>query len=75
MLDIQSMIGKEVEVVANGVSYRGELVEITDNEVNLKTLMQWICLPISAVNTVRIAGEIKQESEREGIISGHDTSI
>ncbi len=73
MTDIQSMIGKEVEVVANGVSYRGELVEITDNEVNLKTLMQWISLPISTVNTVRIAGEIKREPEREGTFSGHDT--
>ena len=64
MPDIQDMIGKEVEVTANGISYRGELVEITDNEVNLKTLMQWISLPISSVNTIQLAEQIRQAPER-----------
>ncbi len=67
MPDIQDMIGKEVEVIANGISYRGELVEITDSEVNLKTLMQWISLPVSAVNTIQLAKQIRQEPERGGV--------
>jgi hypothetical protein len=75
MPDIQAMIGKEVEVTANGISYRGELVEITDNEVNLKTLMQWISLPTSTVNTIRIVGQIRQEPAREGIFYGDDRQI
>ncbi len=67
MPDIQDLIGKEVEVIANGISYRGELVEITDSEVNLKTLLQWISLPVSAVNTIQLAEQIRQEPERGGV--------
>lgn len=70
MPDIQDMIGKEVEVIANGISYRGELVELSDSEVNLKTVMQWISLPMSTVNTIRLAGQIHRESERGGILGG-----
>jgi hypothetical protein len=68
MPDIQDMIGKEVEVIANGISYRGELVEITDSAVNLKTLMQWISLPVSAVNTIELAEQIRQSPERGCIL-------
>jgi len=75
MPDIQSMMGKEVEVIANGVSYRGVLMEVTDNEISLKSLMQWISLPVSAINTVGIPGQIRRESEREGILSRSDTPI
>ncbi len=63
MPDMQDMIGKEVEVTANGISYRGELVEITDNEVTLKTLMQWISLPMSSVNIIKLAEHIRQAPE------------
>jgi len=75
MPDIQSMMGNEVEVVANGIFYRGVLMEMTDNEVSLKSLMQWISLPVSAVNTVRIPGQIRREPEREGILSDYDRPI
>ncbi len=75
MPDIQAMIGKEVEVIANGTAYRGELVEITDNEVNLKTLMQWISLPVSTVNTIRIVGQRQQELAKEGILYWDDRQI
>ncbi len=75
MPDIQSMMGNEVEVIANGVSYRGVLMEITDDEISLKSLMQWISLPMSAVNTVRLQGQIRRESEREGILSSDNGPI
>jgi hypothetical protein len=68
VFDIQDMVGKEVKVIANGISYSGELVEITDSEVNLKTLMQWISLPVSTVNSIEIAGQIRKSSERGGIL-------
>ncbi len=66
MPDIQSMIGKEVEVIANGTSYRGVLVEISDAEVHLKTTMQWISLPVSDVSSVKLAGQAQREPDREG---------
>jgi hypothetical protein len=48
------MIGKEVEVIANGLSYTGVLVEVSETEVHLKGLMQWIALPVSSVSEVKL---------------------
>ena len=70
MSDIQNMLGKEVEVIANGTTYRGVLIEVSDVEVHIKTYMQWVSLPVSSVSEVRLAGEIRKESEREGILPG-----
>jgi hypothetical protein len=56
MPDIQSMIGKEVEVIANGVRYTGVLIEVSDVEVHLKGTMQWIALPVSSVSEVKLKG-------------------
>ncbi len=67
MPDIQSMIGKEVEVLASGTTYRGILIEVSDTEVHLKTSMQWISLPASSVSAVKLVGEKRRESDREGI--------
>ncbi len=53
MPDIQSMIGKEVEVIANGMRYVGVLIEVSDVEVHLRTSMQWIALPVTSVSEVR----------------------
>jgi hypothetical protein len=54
MLDILDMIGKEVDVIANGVKYSGVLVEVSDAEVHLKTSMQWVSLPASSVSTITL---------------------
>ncbi len=55
MPDIQYMIGKKVEVFANGIIYSGELIEVSDVEVYLKGSMQWLSLPASAVSEIRLA--------------------
>jgi hypothetical protein len=68
MADIQSMLGKEVEVIANGTTYRGVLIEVSDADVHIRTSMQWVSLPISFVSSVKLAGEAKREAEREGIL-------
>jgi hypothetical protein len=69
MPDIQSMIGKEVEVIANGTSYRGVLIEVSDTEVHLKSTMQWMSLPASGVSSIKLAGVVVREWEREGLFS------
>ncbi len=66
MPDIQSMIGKEVEVIANGMTYRGVLVEVSDVEVHIKTTMQWIALPASTVSSVKLKGASERALERDG---------
>ena len=55
MRDVSDMIGKEVEVICHGMSYKGTLVEVSDTEVHLKTLAQWLSLPASSVGEVRLA--------------------
>ena len=75
MSDIQSMLGKEVEVIASGMTYRGVLIEVSDAEVHIRTSMQWVALPVSSVSAVKLAGEVKREAEREGILpGGNDTT-
>jgi hypothetical protein len=54
MPDIQKMIGKKVEVSANGIIYSGELIEVSDVEVYLKGSMQWLSLPASSVSEIRL---------------------
>ena len=53
MPDIMSMIGKEVSVTDNGLSYTGVLIEVSDLEVHLKGSFQWITLPVSSVSEIR----------------------
>jgi limonene-1,2-epoxide hydrolase len=55
MPDIIEMIGKEVEVIANGTSYRGVLIEVSDTEVHLKGMLGYVSLPASGVTEVRLA--------------------
>jgi hypothetical protein len=54
MPDIQSMIGKKVEVIANGLSYTGVLTEVSDTEVYLKGVIQWFYLPTSTVSVIKL---------------------
>jgi len=54
MADIQAMLGKEVEVVANGMRYSGILIEVSDEEVSLKNPNQWLSLPVSSVNSIKL---------------------
>ncbi len=74
MPDIQSMIGKEVEVIANGMTYRGVLIEVSDTEVHLKSTMQWMSLPVSGVSSIKLAGVAVRDWEREGLFSNGSTS-
>ena len=55
MPDITEMIGKDVEVIANGMSYTGVLIEVSETEVHLKGMLGYVSLPTSAVTEVRPA--------------------
>lgn len=54
MTDIQNMLRKEVEVIANGMSYTGVLIEVTDADVHLQGSLQWISLPMSSVTDIKL---------------------
>jgi hypothetical protein len=64
MPDIQSMIGKEVEVIANGMLYTGVLIEVSDVEVHLKGAFQWIALPVSAVSEMKLKAGVTPRPDR-----------
>jgi hypothetical protein len=67
MPDIQSMIGKNVEVIANGIRYSGLLIEVSDAEVHLRSTLQWISLPSTSVSSITVKDAVTHEPEREGI--------
>ena len=54
MSDVQSMLKKEVEVISNGMSYTGVLIEVSDSDVHLQGSLQWISLPLSSVTDIRL---------------------
>jgi hypothetical protein len=64
MPDIIEMIGKEVEVVANEVSYKGVLIEVSETEVHLKGMLGYVSLTTSAVTEVRPAEKKVVQWER-----------
>lgn len=49
------MVGKDVEVIANGMAYKGILIEVSETEVYIKTLLQSLALPASSVTEIRLA--------------------
>lgn len=55
-MDVLLLIGKEVVVLANGIEYRGQLVEINNEEVYLKTELGWVTIPVNAISEIRPAG-------------------
>ncbi|HUJ80181.1 MAG TPA: hypothetical protein VLY45_07700 [Nitrospiria bacterium] len=52
---IEILKGQQVEVIYNGVLYRGRLVGATEDEINLQTGTDWVMLPLEGITTVRQA--------------------
>ncbi|MBI3995797.1 MAG: hypothetical protein HY349_07465 [Nitrospirae bacterium] len=56
MLDeLESLKGQQVEVVFNTLIYRGELAGASEDEIYLKTAMDWVTLPMEGITQVRKA--------------------
>lgn len=51
--EIRYLIGKDVEVVANGIVYRGRLIEVGSQEVYLKGDSGWITLMTADIDEIR----------------------
>ncbi len=51
--EIRYLIGKDVEVVANGIVYRGRLIELGMEEVYLKADAGWITLMTGDIEEIR----------------------
>jgi hypothetical protein len=53
MDDLIKLIGKEVIVEADGIIYRGELIEVTEEETYLKSETGWITIPMEKISSIR----------------------
>jgi hypothetical protein len=51
--EVAYLVGKDVEVVANGIIYRGRLIEIGMEEVYLKGQTGWITIMTHDVDEIR----------------------
>jgi hypothetical protein len=51
--EVGYLVGKNVEVVANGIIYRGRLIEIGMEEVYLKGVTGWITLMTHDIDDIR----------------------
>jgi hypothetical protein len=50
-----ALIGHEVEAVANGIRYRGKLIEISETEVFIQGEMGWMQLKVDEVTEIKPA--------------------
>jgi hypothetical protein len=51
--NLPELIGKEVEVIADGLLYRGRLIEISETEVFLQSDLGWIQLQVELVTEIK----------------------
>jgi len=50
---LDQLLRKEVEVRANGISYRGKLVEVTEEGITLRGLTGFCMIPMERITSVR----------------------
>lgn len=53
MDELLRLINKDVIVEADGLIYRGELIEVTEQEVFLKSESGWITIPMEKISSIR----------------------
>jgi len=53
MNEVEFMKGKVVEVMANGITYKGLLTAITEDALSLQTPMQWLEIALDQVIWVK----------------------
>lgn len=52
----QHLIGKAVEVRADGILYRGKFVEMTDTDLKLRGPTGWLILDVQKVSSIKEEG-------------------
>jgi hypothetical protein len=52
---LAALIGHEVVAVANGISYRGKLIEVSETEVFIQGEMGWMQLKVDDVTSIKPA--------------------
>ncbi|MGB9735503.1 MAG: hypothetical protein ACP5JP_04590 [bacterium] len=63
MKQLRDLIGKQVEVVANGIVYRGILRDISEQSISLLSTSGWIEIPMGSINRVTEPGSTSFEKK------------
>lgn len=50
---LTGLIGQEVEVMSDGMLYRGRLIEVSETDVFLQSEIGWIQLSVEKVTEIR----------------------
>ena len=53
--ELESLKGQKVEVVYEGIVYRGVLIGASEEELHLQTRMEWVSLPLERIASVKKA--------------------
>ena len=49
---IENLRGHRVEIIANGILYKGILMGASEESISLQTLQQWIDIPMEHVSSL-----------------------
>ncbi|MBI3596042.1 MAG: hypothetical protein HY203_02680 [Nitrospirae bacterium] len=53
MDELESFRGQQVEVIYNTMVYHGELAGASEDEIFLKTAVDWVTLPMEGITAIR----------------------
>ena len=63
MLDeLETLKGQQVEIIYNGLAYKGLLIGASEETVDLQTREQWIALPMEGITSVKKAQDMSRFS-------------
>lgn len=54
MTPLHDMIGRRVRVIAGDMVYKGLLIEVSEENVELQAELQWMTIPIDNINSIEI---------------------
>jgi hypothetical protein len=57
---LERYLRKQVIIHAGGIVYRGTLIEVSEEEILLKTKTGWVSVQVSQVSSIRGEGEEKE---------------
>ena len=64
MKQIRDLINKQVEVLANGIVYRGVLKDISEQSVSLVTQSGWMDIQMNSINRISDPGMLYDVTKR-----------
>ena len=51
--ELEKLKGQEVEINCNGFTYKGCLLETTEDEIHIQTPLQFLTLPLGGVSQIK----------------------